>query len=262
MVGWRSMKRRPDARRPHHDDDRQHERRAMITPGRPAHRREHRIEREHDIDERDLGRRRVRLRPRGRCAARACPLERLVDLGDALSHQEQAAGQESDRGPKGAIEAVNSGAVRRVSQTIENSSARRVSMARDRPTTRARLTRGRHLTDQNRQNHHVVDAQHDLEQRQGREPGRDRVASADSGPRPRLRHAVDRALDRRGQQVLGGQAAVQRHGTRDVDRRIGAGDDADDQRLEKPFSTGPPSTYSATTTINVTTLVMMVRDSV
>ena len=66
-------------------------------------------------------------------------LERLVDLEHALAEQEQAASRTgSRRGPRSCSPAIsNHGAVRRVSHTIENSSAMRVTIASARPPRRA-----------------------------------------------------------------------------------------------------------------------------
>src|SRR5258706_3759602 len=135
----------------------------------------------------------------------------------------------------------NQGCVRRVSQMIENSRARRVNMASARPTTRARgwraggsrptrIARKRMLSMPSTISSSVRVAN------AAQVPGWFSSCSMRAPATPRCSRSgqvVDRLFHRGGQQMLGLQATVQRNGARDVDRGIGAGDDADDQARRK-----------------------------
>ena len=94
MVGWRSMKAPMRARHPHHhadgeDDGRDHD--GQLIGLGEADRREHRVEREHDVDDGDLHHDDGEVREHARLALVFGAFERAVDLGDALGEQEQAA---------------------------------------------------------------------------------------------------------------------------------------------------------------------------
>ena len=94
MVGWRSMKAliepdthiiTPMARTMARDHDGQ-----LVGRGE-ADRREHRVEREHDVDDGDLHHDDGEVREHARLALVFGAFERAVDFGDALGQQEQAA---------------------------------------------------------------------------------------------------------------------------------------------------------------------------
>src|SRR6187551_3516170 len=139
---------------------------------------------------------------------------------------------ENSKSPKGS---ETSGLVSRVSHTMENSSAMRVSMASARPVMRAdsRCAGGSRLTR--------IEMKMMLSM-----PST--ISSADSVMNAihawgsvtssikaqSSRKLVDGIFMNRREQVLGFQPAGQCDGAGDPDRGIRAGDDADEQRLGKP----------------------------
>ena len=95
--------------------------------------------------------------------------ELLVDLARALGEQEQAAADQDQVAARDARapSTVNSGSVSRTIQASENSSRMRMTIAASSPTVRARsCCSARQLARQDRDEDHVVDAEHDLEDRE------------------------------------------------------------------------------------------------
>src|SRR5215469_15993743 len=120
------------------------------------------------------------------------------------------------------------GCTRRVSHTTENNNAMRVTIASARPLMRAvacdcggsRPTRIEMKMSMPR----TISSSESARKASQRCGSENRAVSSP------LRQVVERGLLDRGEQVLRGQTEVERDGTGDIDRGVGAGDDADEQR--------------------------------